>query len=74
MNPYEAEKIAGSFLSKSIELQYCGNSPRGIYDVNYENEILFKFQLFGELSIGGSPYVAVSRETGEVRYLGYFGE
>jgi len=74
MNQVKAEKLARSFLSKSIELHYCGNSPQGIYDVNFENEMLFRFQLFGENSIGSSPYVAVSRETGEVRYLGRYGE
>jgi hypothetical protein len=74
MNEAEAEKLAQSFLSKKIELHYCGTSPQGIYDVNFENEMLFRFKLFGEYSIGGSPYVAVSKETGEVRYLGYFGE
>ena len=74
MNQYEAEKMARSFLSKSIELHYCGNSPQGIYGVNFENEMLFRFRLFGDNSIGGSPYVAVSKETSEVRYLGYFEE
>jgi hypothetical protein len=74
MNQVEAEKLARSFLSNRIELHYCGNSPKGIYDVNFEEEMLFSFGLLGENSIGGSPYVAVSKETGEVRYLGYFGE
>ena len=74
MNREDAKKLARSFLSKRIELHYCGNSPQGVYEVNFENELLFKFQLFGESSIGNSPYVAVSRETGEVRYLGRFGE
>lgn len=74
MNQVESEKLARSFLTKSIELQYCGDSPPGIYGVNFENEMLFSFRLFGENSIGSSPYVAVSKESGEVRYLGYFGE
>jgi len=74
MNQVEAEKLARSFLSGCIELEYCAESPRGIYGVNYENEMLFSFSLFGENSIGSSPYVAVSRETGEVRYLGRYGE
>jgi len=74
MNPEKAEKLARDFLSKRIELQYCGNSPQGIYSVNFEKDMLFTFQVFGENSIGSSPYVAVSRETGEVRYLGRFGE
>ena len=74
MNQVEAKKLARSYLSESIELQYCGNSPQGIYGVNFEKDMLFTFQLYGENSIGSSPYVAVSMETGKVRYLGRFGE
>ena len=74
MNQVEAEKLARSFLSGCIELEYCTESPYEIYGINFENEMLFSFRLFGENSIGSSPYVAVSMETGKVRYLGRFGE
>ena len=74
MNPEEAEKLARDFLSQSIEIIFCAQPPEGIYGFNPAEEYLFTFQLDRGLSIGSSPYVAVSRETGEVRYLGRFGE
>ncbi|NQT61651.1 MAG: hypothetical protein HQ556_01725 [Candidatus Marinimicrobia bacterium] len=74
MNKQEAKKLACSFLTKSIELECSDKPPQALYGFNPAKDYLFTFQLFGSSSIGSSQYLAVSRETGEVRYLGRFGE
>jgi len=74
MNKEDAKKLARSFLSKTIKLEFCAHPPKEIYGINQEGEFLFTIQLNGESSIGSSPYIAVSRETAFVRYVGHFGE
>ena len=74
MDKKDAEILARSFLAKSIELEYCAQPPQPIYNFNPAEEYLFTFQLDRGWSIGSSPYIGVSRETGAVRYLGRFGE
>jgi len=43
-------------------------------EFNPVREHLFTFKLFGHDSVGSSEYIAVDRENGEVRYLGFHGE
>ncbi len=74
MDKKDAEILARSFLAKSIELEYCAQPPQPIYNFNPAEEYLFTFQLDRGWSIGSSPYLAVSRETGAVRSLGRAGE
>jgi len=74
MNKKDAEILARSSLAESIMLEYCDTPPQTIYGFNPTEEYLFTFQLDRGLSIGGSPYLAVSKESGEVRYLGFCGE
>jgi len=74
MNKKDAEILARSFLTESLELEYCAKPPQAIYGFNQAEEYLFTFQLDRGLSFGGSPYLAVSKESGEVRYLGFYGE
>lgn len=74
MNDVEAKKIAHRFLCEHIDLEYCTEQPPGLYGFHPSEEILYRFRLFGTLSIGGSEYVSVSKITGKVRYLGNLGE
>jgi len=74
MNKKDAEQLARSFLSKRIKIEYCTDPPQPIYGFNSAEEYLFTFQLDRGLSIGSSPYLAVSKESGEVRHLGFCGE
>ena len=74
MNESKACKIARAFLSDQIELEQCNELPGGLYKFNDAEEILYRFRLFSHLSFGGSEYIAVSKESGAVRYLGFLGE
>jgi len=74
MNKSEANRIAHSFLCDHIELELCNEPPNGLYEFNHSDEILFRFCVFGHMSVGGSEYIAVSNETGAGRYLGFLGE
>lgn len=75
MNDVEAENLARAFLSEKIEIK--GTAPSNnlaLYNFNAAEEVLFRFQLFGRPSMGSSEYIAVSRNTGQVRYIGHCGE
>ncbi len=74
MNKSEANRIAHSFLCEHIELEQCNELPIGLYNFQHSEEILFSFHIFGHSSVGASEYIAVSKETGGVRYLGFLGE
>ena len=75
MNDVEAKNLAHRFLCENIDLECCNEQPQGFYGFHPSEEILFRFRLFGALtSIGSSEYVAVSKITGKVRYLGHLGE
>jgi len=74
MDKKDAEILARSSLAESIVLEYCDTPPQAIYGFNPAEEYLFTFQLDRGLSIGSSPYLAVSKESGEVRSLGFCGE
>ena len=74
MNRKDAEILARSSLAESLVLEFCDTPPRTLYGFNPTEEYLFTFQLYDNLSIGSSPYIAVSRESGEVRFLGRSGE
>lgn len=75
MDVEEANKIAHAFLSEHIEIEQCADPPDGLYAFNRSKEFLFRFRLFGHSwMIGSSEYIAVSKETGAIRYLGFHGE
>jgi len=74
MNQEDAEILARSFLAESIVLESCDTPPQAIYGFNPAEEYLFTFQLDRGSYIGGSQYLAVSKESGEVRSLGFCGE
>lgn len=79
MNPKEAESLARKFLSESlIRLHPCEEAPasRG-YCIggNPDDYYYFVVDFVGEPShVGASRYVAVSKTTGEVAYMGRIGE
>jgi hypothetical protein len=64
------------FLCRQIEITPCLTPPENVslYDFNPAKEFLFTFKLFGRETVGADEYVAVDRESGEVRYLGFCGE
>ena len=74
MNKKVAVELARSFLIKNIELEYCSEPPGPIYNFNPEEDFLFTFQMFSGSSIGASQYLAVSKKTGTVSYIGNIGE
>lgn len=75
MNNIKAEGTARSFLSEKIELIHTEPSEGlALHNFDASEEALFEFRLFGHPSIGSSEYVAVSRKTGRVRYIGHLGE
>jgi len=73
MDTPEANRIARKFLREQIELEHS-EPPNGLYGFKPSEEIVFRFRLFGHSTIGSSEYVAVSKKTGAVRYLGSYGE
>lgn len=74
MNEKDAKKLAHGFLCQYIALDYCFDPPQGLYAFDPAEEFLFTFRLFGAWAIGSSEYVAVSKTTGAVGYLGHHGE
>ncbi len=75
MDEAEAKKIAREFLFEHIEIEYSADPPDGLYAFQRSQEFLFRFALFGRSGvIGGSEYIAVSKNKGTVRYLGFLGE
>lgn len=74
MKDADAYRIAHKFLCENISIESCEELPEGLYDLNESGELLFTFRLIGHTSIGASEYIAVSKETGAARYLGFHGE
>jgi hypothetical protein len=74
VNESEANRTAHAFLCKHIDLEQCNELPNGLYEFKPSEEFLFKFRLFGHSSIGSSEYIAVSKETEVVRYVGFHEE
>jgi hypothetical protein len=74
VNEKEASEVARAFIAKNIDLQICTTLPPGTYDVNLEREYVFSIHDNSINSIGSSPYISVSKITGQVRYLGNLGE
>lgn len=76
MDEVSAEKILRRFLAESIQIFFHENPPAGTkpYAYNPEKDYLFSFRLYGEDAIGAGDYAAVSKSTGNVRYLWRYGE
>jgi hypothetical protein len=74
VNELEANRTAHKFLCEHIELEQCNELPNGLYNFKSSEELLFRFRLFGHSLIGSTEYIAVSKETGVVRYVGFHGE
>ena len=75
MNKSEAEKLARAYLSEHIEFELPEQSDiPEIYNFDASKYLLFSFRLFGHHSVGSSEYISVSKETGEVGYIGRRGE
>lgn len=76
MNNEQAEKKVHDYLSRRIEITRCTVPPENVnfYEFNPNKEHLFTFKLFGHNSIGSAEYIAVDQGSGDVRYLGFFGE
>jgi hypothetical protein len=77
MNAAEAnQKPSTPLLAKlrdALDLELVEGLPSPVYDFNPNGRMLFR--VHGEPGmVGGSEYVAVRRETGEVRFLGRLGE
>lgn len=76
MDNEQAKRRAHEYLCSRIEITPCSVLPD--YSIPYEfdpdREYLFTFRLSGHESLGGSEYIAVDRKSGEVRYLGFYGE
>lgn len=76
MDSKQAKGRAHDFLCQSIEITHCPKPPgnESLYGFDPTRDELFTFKLFGHHSIGAGEYIAVDRESGEVRYLGFQGE
>lgn len=74
MNTTDAGEIARAYLCKHIQLEQCAEIPSELYGFKPSDVYLFRFKLFGQMSIGSSEYVAVTKSTGSVHYLGEHGE
>jgi len=74
MNESDASKIVHAYLCDHIRLEKYKEVPSGLFGFRPDDEYLFSFTLFGHQAIGGSEYIAVSKATGSVRYLGFHGE
>ena len=74
MNKKDAEMLARSSLGENIDLEYCDEPHPAIYGFNAEEEYLFTYLPDCGSYVGGSSYLAVSKESGKVRYLGFHGE
>ena len=76
MDKNTARTLARNFLSEKITLTLHDTPPAGIalYSFNPDDEFLFSYKLGGQPAIGGTDYLAVSKISGKVRYLGFLGE
>ena len=66
-----AEKRAREFLADKIDLIRHETKPdnHGFYNVDLDRDTLFSFRLSGKSSLDDEQYIAVSKETGEVRLV-----
>ena len=66
-----ATKRAREFLADKIDLIRHETMPdyHRFYNVNLDRDILFSFKLSDTTSLDGEKYIAVSKETGEVRFV-----
>lgn len=74
MKDADAYRIAHEYLCRNIALERCEELPEGLYGVTESGDVLFTFRLFGRTCVGSSEYIAVSKETGTARYVGFHGE
>ena len=75
MTEVEAEEIVRSYLCEKIELVHTEQlEDLAFYNFNASEHVLFTFRLCDHHSIGSSEYISLSKETGEVQYLGHCGE
>jgi hypothetical protein len=70
------QKVIDALLARlrdALELELVEGLPEPVYNFNPNGWMLFRVRHEQEM-LGGSEYVAVRRETGEVRFLGRLGE
>jgi hypothetical protein len=70
------QKATDALLAKlrhALDLELVEGLPSPVYDFNPNGWMLFRVK-GDEHTLGASEYVAVRRETGEVRFLGQLGE
>ena len=75
MDKAEAIRLCREYLSKCIEFKECNNLPSGVYNLDPSDKYLFSVRFSeGSSYVGSTAYIAVSKKTGVVRFLGYLGE
>lgn len=76
MKPEQAKAQVHEFLCQRIKVTRWPEPPDNLtlYEFNPTREYLFTFKLLGHDSVGASEFIAVDRESGEIRYLGFLGE
>lgn len=74
MNETDAAKLVHKYLCEHIELELCTETPKDLYNFRHEDECLFRFKLFGHLTIGSSEYIAINKSTGSIRHIGFLEE
>lgn len=76
MDIEKATAQAREYLCRKIEISHCPTplDTTCFYNFSPDREHLFTFKLFGHTSVGASEYIAVDRNSGEIRYLGFSGE
>ena len=71
MTQDEALECARSHVLSQIQLVPCVNAPDTLYGFDPEKSYLFRLDwLGGSDHVGGSTYLAVSRQTGDVTMFG----
>jgi hypothetical protein len=75
MDIKDAEKKVREHLAKAISITFIEDT-RGIalYNFNSEKEYLFSYSLSEQFHVGGANYIAISKKTGEERYMGFLCE
>jgi len=73
MNEKQAMKYAHDFLAAQIKLEYSPEGPTVDYTIRDQEEYFFTFHLFDAPSVSSSKYIAVSKQTGQVRCVGFQG-
>jgi hypothetical protein len=63
-------------MCRRNEITHCPEPPdnASLYKLNPASEHLLTFKLLGHDSVGAAEYIAVNRDSGEARYLGFHGE